>query len=69
MFLIAPGQITVDSVASGKMVAVIGVIQAEALQGSEVSLDGIEPTGIGWCPDLTNIVFLGILFQSVMAVR
>ena len=51
------------------MVAVVRVVKTEALQGSEVGFNGVEPTGIGWCPDETDIVLPCELFQSVVAVR
>ena len=68
MFFIAPGQVAVDAAASGDVVAVVRVVETEAFQGSEVGFNGVKPTGIGWCPDETDIVLPCEFFQSVMAV-
>lgn len=63
MFFVAPGEIAVDTAASGQVIAVVGVVETEALERSEMGLDGIEPTGRGGCPDQTHVVFPGKVFQ------
>lgn len=63
VLFVAPGEITIDASASGQVIAVVGVVETKAFQQSEMGLNGIEPTGIGGCPDQTHVVFPSKVFQ------
>jgi hypothetical protein len=51
------------------VVTVIGVVQAEALQRSEMGFDGVQPTGIGRRRDQADVVAASEVFQDRVPVR
>ena len=53
---VSPVQVAINAPSPCAMVRVIGVVQAEAFEGAEMSLDGIEPTGVGRGRHQTDIV-------------
>jgi len=69
VFSIAPVQIAIDAPAPHSVIGIVGVIQAEALQGTEVSFDGVEPTGIGWRRNESDLVGASKRLEGVMPMR
>jgi hypothetical protein len=69
VFFVSPIEVAIDALAASSVIGVVRVVETEAFEGAKISLDGVEPTGIGGCPDETDIMLLSKLLQGVMTMR
>ena len=69
MFSIAPVQVAIDTLTTGGVIGVVRVVQAEAFEGAEMCLDSVEPTGIGWRRNESDLVGASKRLEGVMPMR
>lgn len=66
MFFISPIKIAIDASTAGGVIGIVRVVEAEAFQGAEMSLNGVEPAGIGRCRDKDDVVLPREVFETLM---
>ena len=66
---VSPGQVSVDAAASGLVIGVVGIVEAESFEWTPMSLDGVEPAGVGRCGYQRDSVLSSELLKCLMTVR
>ena len=66
MFFVSPIEVAIDALTAGGVIGVVRVVEAEAFQGTEMGLNGVEPAGIGRCRDEDDVVLLREILETLM---
>ena len=66
---VSPVQIAIDPPASCSVIGIVGVVETESFEGTEVRLDGIEPTGVRWGRHQPDVVVSSEPLEVFVPVR
>jgi len=66
VLFVSPIKIAIYASTPGDVIGIVGVVKAEAFQGAEMGLNGVEPAGIGRCRDEDDVVLPREVFETLM---